>query len=66
MGLACESDAYDPMEKAMISCCEQHGIFSDHLFGGTLLSEYSFTSALKMMGHIWLHDGCLLYTARCV
>lgn len=57
MGLACESDAYDPMEKAMISCCEQHGIFSDHLFGGTLLSEYSFTSALKMMGHIWLHDG---------
>ncbi len=56
MGLACEENAYDPMEKAMIACCETHGISAAHLFGGSLISEYSFTSKLKMMGHIWLHD----------
>ena len=26
MGLGCETEAYDPMEKAMLRCCEEHGI----------------------------------------
>ena len=64
MGLACETDAYDPMEKAMVACCADHGIQADHLFGGELLAEYSFTSELKMMGHIWLHDGARFVAAK--
>lgn len=64
MGLACEPDTYDPMEKAMLACCQQHGITAEHLFGGDLISEYSFTNELKMMGHIWLHDGQRFIAAK--
>ncbi|MEG1894352.1 MAG: cation-translocating P-type ATPase [Clostridia bacterium] len=64
MGLACETDAYDPMEKAMISHCETLGIPKEHLFGGELISEYAFTNELKMMGHVWRHDGEILIAAK--
>jgi len=65
MGLACETDAYDPMEKAMLAHCEeQHGITKAHLFGGRLISEYAFTNTLKMMGHIWHHDGEIIIAAK--
>ncbi|MCL2706573.1 MAG: cation-translocating P-type ATPase [Dehalococcoidia bacterium] len=65
MGLACETDAYDPMEKAMLAHCEeQHHIKKSHLFGGRLISEYAFTNELKMMGHIWHHDGEIIIAAK--
>jgi len=65
MGLACETDAYDPMEKAMLAHCEEkHGIKKSHLFGGRLISEYAFTNQLKMMGHIWHHDGEIIIAAK--
>jgi len=64
MGLACETDAYDPMEKAMLEYCERLGINRGHLFGGELISEYAFTNALKMMGHVWHHDGELIIAAK--
>ena len=64
MGLACETDAYDPMEKAMLAYCEQAGIPKKHLFSGTLISEYPFTNDLKMMGHVWHHDGELMIAAK--
>ena len=64
MGLGCETDAYDPMEKAMISHCETLGISKEHLFGGELISEYAFTNELKMMGHVWLHDGEYIIAAK--
>ena len=65
MGLACETDAYDPMEKAMLAHCEEkHGIKKSHLFGGRLISEYAFTNELKMMGHIWHHDDEIIIAAK--
>ena len=65
MGLACETDAYDPMEKAMLAHCEEkHGIKKSHLFGGRIISEYAFTNELKMMGHIWHHDGEIVIAAK--
>ena len=64
MGLGCETDAYDPMEKAMIAYCEAQGICKDHLFGGELIAEYSFTNELKMMGHVWKHDGEIIIAAK--
>lgn len=64
MGLACETEAYDPMEKAMLEYCEKHGVTSDHLFGGNLITEYPFTNDLKMMGHVWRHDGEILIAAK--
>lgn len=65
MGLACETDAYDPMEKAMLACCEAHGITHAHLFEGSgFLAEYAFTNQLKMMGHVWRHDGEIRIAAK--
>jgi len=64
MGLACETEAYDPMEQAMLDYCETISISKDHLFGGTLLSEYAFTNELKMMGHIWRHEEEILIAAK--
>lgn len=64
MGLGCEIDPYDPMEKAMLSHCEKLGITKDHLAGGQLITEYSFTNDLKMMGHVWNHDGEIIIAAK--
>ncbi|NCB52654.1 MAG: cation-translocating P-type ATPase [Clostridia bacterium] len=64
MGLGCETDAYDPMEKAMLEFCEKRGITREHVFGGELITEYSFTNELKMMGHIWRHDGEIIIAAK--
>jgi Ca2+-transporting ATPase len=64
MGLGCETDAYDPMEKAMLACCDSHGITKEHLFKGELISEYAFTNELKMMGHVWRRNGKITITAK--
>ena len=64
MGLGCETDAYDPMEKAMITYCDKHGISKEHLFGGDLISEYAFTNELKMMGHVWRRNGSIVIAAK--
>jgi len=64
MGLACETDAYDPMEKAMLSYCERKGFSKDDLFGGRLITEYPFTNELKMMGHVWERNGTIVIAAK--
>jgi len=64
MGMACKSDAYDPMEKAMISYCGAQGITRDVLFGGELVKEYAFTNEMKMMGHVWKNCSEIVVAAK--
>ncbi len=64
MGMGCETDAYDPMEKAMLSYCESMGFSEDKLFSGELVKEYAFTNELKMMGHVWQHDGLITVAVK--
>jgi len=64
MGMGCKSDAYDPMEKAMISYCEEQGITRNTLFGGELIKEYAFTDETKMMGHVWKNGDDILVAAK--
>lgn len=64
MGLGCETETYDPMEQAMLACCEAHGIRKDVLFGHEFIQEYAFTNELKMMGHVWCKDGELIIAAK--
>jgi Ca2+-transporting ATPase len=64
MGLGCETDAYDPMEKAMLLYCETLGISKEHLFSGELVFEYPFTNAQKMMGHVWQRKDTLIVAAK--
>lgn len=64
MGLGCETDAYDPMEKAMLAYCEKQGFAKEQLFSGELVTEYAFTNQLKMMGHVWNRNGRLFTAAK--
>lgn len=64
MGLACETDAYDPMEQALLAYCQKKGIEKSHLFGGEMIQEYAFTNELKMMGHVWHHDEEIIIAAK--
>lgn len=64
MGLGCEIDAYDPMEKAMLRYCEDYGITKESLFSNEFVSEYAFTNELKMMGHIWRKNDKLVIAAK--
>jgi Ca2+-transporting ATPase len=64
MGLGCETNTYDPMEKAMLEYCEQMDITQTHLFHGELITEYPFTNEQKMMGHVWEHDGEVFVAAK--
>lgn len=64
MGLGCETETYDPMEKAMLAFCGGHGMIKEELFSGTLLAEYAFTNELKMMGHVWDRNGKIVIAAK--
>ena len=64
MGMACEVESYDPMEKAILAHCQQLGLGRDQLFAGRLLREYPFTSQQKMMGHIWQRDDGIIVAAK--
>lgn len=64
MGLGCETDTYDPMEKAMLAYCDSLGISKEHLFSGSLIAEYSFTNDLKMMGHVWRRNDEIIIAAK--
>ena len=64
MGMGCESDAYDPMEKAMLAHCEEEGLGRERLFGGELIKEYAFTDETKMMGHVWKNGPDLVIAAK--
>ena len=64
MGMGCEPDAYDPMEKAMISYCNEKGINREDLFSGELIKEYAFTNEAKMMGHVWKNGNNIVVAAK--
>lgn len=64
MGMACEVETYDPMEKAMLEYCTLGGITKESLFGGSLVKEYAFTNELKMMGHVWNNNGDITIAAK--
>ncbi len=64
MGMGCETDAYDPMENAMLEYCESIQITKEEIFSGNLIAEYAFTNELKMMGHVWERDGDITIAAK--
>ena len=64
MGMGCETDAYDPMETAMLSYCESVGLSKEYLFDGELIEEYAFTNELKMMGHVWKKNQHIVIAAK--
>lgn len=64
MGMGCEPDAYDPMEKAMLSFCDEYGMTKENIFGGELIKEYAFTNETKMMGHVWKNGNIVTIASK--
>lgn len=64
MGLACETETYDPMEKAMLHRCASAGFSKETLFNGRLIIEYPFTNETKMMGHVWERQSQIIIAAK--
>lgn len=64
MGMACETKAYDPMEKAILAYCESRNISKEELFAGELVLEYPFTNESRMMGHVWKDQTGTVVTAK--
>jgi len=64
MGMGCETEAYDPMEKAMLAHCEGINISKEFLFGGEFVTEYPFTNETKMMGHVWKCQDNIIVAAK--
>lgn len=62
--LGCETEPYDPMEKAILEYAAAQGIDKADLFKKSLLYEYPFSSESKMMGHIWEIDGMPALAAK--
>lgn len=53
MGLCCEEETYDPMEKAMIKYVEKLGISNDELNSYEKVRDYPFSDYTKMMGCVF-------------
>ncbi len=64
MGMGCETEAYDPMEKAMLAHCESLNIPKEFLFNAELVIEYPFTNETKMMGHVWKRQDGIIVAAK--
>lgn len=53
MGLCCEEETCDPMEKAMFKYAKSLGIYKKDLFNSKKIKEYPFSNDTKMMGCTW-------------
>ena len=62
--LACETEPYDPMEKAILNYIENNGADKEDVFKNPLLFEYSFSSDTKMMGHVWSIENSATLAAK--
>jgi len=51
--MACETEPYDPMEKAILARTAKAGLNCSEIFDRKLVAEYSFSADTKMMGHVW-------------
>ncbi len=61
--LACELEAYDPMEQAIISYCNENKITTKFKDGNPYF-EYSFTSESKIMAHVFKEDNYFYIYAK--
>jgi len=63
-GLGCETQPYDPMEKAILEYAKLKDIDVEKLFENELVHDYPFTSDIKMMGHVWRIKDSLSLAAK--
>ena len=64
MGMCCEEETYDPMEKAMFKYIKSLGINKKDLFIGEKLKEYPFSNDAKMMGCAWKKENKIILAVK--
>lgn len=64
MGLSCEEETYDPMEKAMLKYAKNLGILKKDLFAGKKIKEYPFSNETKMMGCVWSKNNEIILASK--
>lgn len=62
MKLACKKDAYDPMEKAMLSYYELNSALDNNKY--ELIKEYPFTNENKMMANLYSSNNKIILSAK--
>lgn len=62
--LGCETEPYDPMEKAILKFVREDSIDLELPSEKKLIYEYPFSSETKMMGHLWEIGGKLCLAAK--
>ena len=61
---ACEIDAFDPMERAIVRAAERHVPDAARQLGGmTLVREYELSAQLLAVTHVWRRDDRSTYVA---
>lgn len=53
MGLSCEEETFDPMEKAMFNYAGELGVNKIDIFVGKKIKDYPFSNESKMMAKVW-------------
>ncbi len=64
LALASTFESHDPMEKAILNYCYEHGIDENNIFSGAKIKEYVFTNDTKMMGYVWNNSNYITLTAK--
>ena len=64
MGMGCEVQTFDPMERAMLKYASSQGFSEKDIFGGRLVKNYPFTDEDKMMGKAWEVNGKITLAAK--
>ena len=64
LALACEVEAYDPMEQAMLEYCRETGWQDRRQTDYQQVVDYSFTDELKMMGQGWQIDDQIVVAVK--
>jgi Ca2+-transporting ATPase len=63
--LACEPDAYDPLDLAIVAHARTRGLDADALHAGRLVTDHPFDPADKYLSHVWqLPDGSWRVAAK--
>jgi P-type Ca2+ transporter type 2C len=64
MGLCCDEETYDPMEKAMFKYAHNEGLSKDDIFKGKNIMEYPFSNETKIMGRVWQYRKVITLAAK--
>lgn len=64
MGLSCEEETYDPMEKAMFKYIKKMGINKKDIFSNKKVKEYPFSNDTKMVGMAWKKNNEIILAAK--